>query len=618
MKSKLKKVAALTVLAAAMGASWSAHSANLTGKWVTGYYGGYFWDNKMYQAPQHVDMTAMTHFVFARIGPGPNGDIVLGAGSAHTDRDHGPGVPWEKTVEEYLIMRAHQVGTKALIMLGGEGDNDNFRASCQPDVRPTFVKNLVDYMVAHDYDGIDVDWEGIPDGNTSDQALLEALITDLRKEANSRPRYQKDGVIITFPGGVLNPNTDKVLDHHKRLAAMVDQYNFMSYGMGWLNQGWKTTTFAPLTPAADRARPTSVAGTIKLFADAGIPRSKLGMGLGFYGMNYNPPFSQPGQETDGTPMSEFSYTDFKWSYTLLHKLGYLNNGNYVWERETQTSYRTYPGGYTVPAQADIGRPETVTGYVTYEEPATIAAKGAWALSTAPNEGAGGTIIWLVNYGTTDGVNNPLLTATKKAFLDPNAVEPGPYPNPLPEPPPPAIVAEKTITADWGGGYCADWKMTNTGGSAGPWKYVEMPFADTITSLWNGAYSQADGKLTVEGPSYSPNLRIGQSITIGMCATRPAKPVETPPPPPAGTVTAKLNITADWGSGYCASVAVTNSGTTKVSRWSVDVPNIAGNISSLWNGKYTMEGSTMHLSPPDWNPDLAAGATNSDAGFCATR
>ncbi len=42
MKSKLKKVAALTVLAAAMGASWSAHSANLTGKWVTGYCGAWY------------------------------------------------------------------------------------------------------------------------------------------------------------------------------------------------------------------------------------------------------------------------------------------------------------------------------------------------------------------------------------------------------------------------------------------------------------------------------------------------------------------------------------------------------------------------------------------------
>jgi GH18 family chitinase len=615
MQIKFKKLAALTLLSLASATSWAEPS----GKWVTGYYAGYFWNVSPYQAPEHVDMTALTHLVFARIGPGGGqqggnpGEIMLGSDSAQTLRDRGPGMPYEKTVEEYLVMRAHQVGTKALIMLGGEGDNGGFHRSTQPDVRPLFVKNLVDYMVEKDYDGIDVDWEGIDDSNTEDQALLEALITDLRKEANSRPRYQETPVIITYPAGVMNPNTDKVKDHHKRLAAMVDQYNFMSYGMAWFTQGWQTSTFAPLTPSGNGARPTSIAGTIQMFEDAGVPRSKLGMGLGFYGLNYKPPFSHPGEKTDGHSMSEFSYTDTVWNWALLNKLGYLDRGEYVWEQETQTSYRTYPGGYT-PAD----RPGTSSGYISYEDPATIAAKGAWALSQKPGEGAAGTIIWLVNYGTTDGVNNPLLTAVKKAFLDPNATEPGPNPNPLPPPPPPVIVDQVTITADWTTGYCADMKVTNTGGSAGAWSVVKSPFKDSITSLWGGVYTQQNDVLTVKGASYNENLRIGQSTQVGFCATRPATPPAEVPPPPPGSIKAVLAVTADWGTGYCASIAVTNTASTKAVRWSVDVPNIVGTVGNLWGGKYTMQGTTMHLSGPDWNPDLAAGATNRDAGFCAQR
>jgi cellulase/cellobiase CelA1 len=106
--------------------------------------------------------------------------------------------------------------------------------------------------------------------------------------------------------------------------------------------------------------------------------------------------------------------------------------------------------------------------------------------------------------------------------------------------------------------------------------------------------------------------------VGLCATRPAKPAEPPPPPPAGAVTATLVITADWTSGYCAKVAVTNNSAVKVVGWTVDVPDVQGTLSGLWNGKYTMSGTTMHLSGPDWNRDLAAGGTNDDAGFCATR
>ncbi len=613
MKTSLTRLAALCVLAASAGAPFAAQAQD-SGKWVTGYYGAYFWDNSDYQAPEHVDMTAMTHFVFARIGPGGGksgkpGEIVLGAGTAHERRDLGPGAAWDKSVEEYLIMRAHQVGTKAIIMLGGEGDNAGFIASSQPAVRPTFVKNLVDYMVAKGYDGVDVDWEGIADAAVEEQALLEALIADIRKEANARARYQDKPVIITFPAGMLNTNIDKVSEHHKRVANLVDQYNFMSYGMGWFGQGWASTTFAPLT-GHSRTRPMSIASTIQMYEDAGIPRSKLGMGLGFYGMNYAPPYAAPDQPTDGD-LSQWSVFDVRWNYAQLHKHGYLNNGIHAWDAATQTSYRVYPGGYT-PAS----RPEWATGYLSYEEPATIAAKGAWAQSTRAGEGAAGTIIWLVNYGTTDGVNNPLLTATKKAFLDPNAVEPGPYPNPLPPAPVPTVSVTFAKPNDWGSGWCGTMTVTNVGTTAG-WWVAEQDFPDTVTSLWNGSWAQEGRKLTVKGMNWNKMLRPGDRAEIGLCATRPAKPVEPPPQLPAGALVPKLVITGDWGSGYCARVEVSNTSQVNAVGWSVSLP-VAGTPTGLWNGKYTLENGVLTLSGPDWKPDLAAGATWDSTGFCATR
>jgi GH18 family chitinase len=628
MQHTLSKLCALALLAAAAGAALpvaataagtpgtAPSTPTATNQWVTGYYGGYFWDNADYQAPEHVDMTAMTHFVFARIGPGGGktgnpGDVVLGGGNAHTDRDRGPGAAYDWTVEEFLVKRAHQAGIKALIMLGGEGDNAGFLASCAPGVRATFVRNLVDYMVAKDYDGIDVDWEGIPDAAEDQKTLLEALVTDLRAEANARPRYQDRPVIITFPAGMINMNIDKVTPHDVRMANLVDQYNFMSYGVGWFGQGWNSNTFAPLTGHSGH-RPISIAGTIQKYVDAGVPRAKLGMGIGFYGMNYAPPFTGPDQETDGARMGDWSVLDYRWSYAVLHKYGYLDKGIYAWDAPTQTSYRVYPGGY-----APANRPDWPSGYISYEEPATIAAKGAWSQSRRDGEGAAGTIVWLVNYGTTDGVDNPLLTAVKRAFLDPNAVEPGAYPNPLPPPPPLDLTVKLDTPNDWGGGYCGTLTVTNVGATAGWWK-AQVPFKDGLTSLWNAKYVLADGVLTIEGPDYNRKLHAGESTQVGLCATRPAKPAEPPPPPPAGAVVAKLVTTADWGSGYCAKVVVTNTTSARIAGWTVDVPNIAGTPSGLWGGKVTMTGSTMHLSGPDWNRDLGPNATNEDAGFCASR
>jgi cellulase/cellobiase CelA1 len=158
-------------------------------------------------------------------------------------------------------------------------------------------------------------------------------------------------------------------------------------------------------------------------------------------------------------------------------------------------------------------------------------------------------------------------------------------------------------------------VTNVGTTAGYWS-TQIPFKDTITSLWNARYTLADGVLSLQGPAYDRKLRPGQSTQVGLCATRPAQPAE--PPPPAGIVTAKLVVTADWSSGYCAKVAVTNNSAVKVVGWTVDVPNVEGTPGGMWNGRYAMDGTTMHVSGPDWNRDLAAGGINDDAGFCASR
>jgi GH18 family chitinase len=618
---KRNAAALLLALGTGMAAVFAAPGALAQGaaqQWVTGYYGGYAWHLADYQAPQHVDMTAMTHFVFARIGPGGGksgapGQVVLGADDAQTKKTRGPGAP-DKTVEQYMVDRAHQVGTKALIMLGGEGDNAGFTASTAPAVRAQFVKNLVDYMVSRDYDGIDVDWEGIDNADTESQSRLEALIAELRTEANARPRYQANPVIITFPADKLNPNYQKALDHHVRVANLVDQFNIMSYGMAYVGRGWQTTTFAALSDPENR-HPLDIARIIQMFVDKGIPRSKIGMGIGFYALAYKPPFSQPGQDTADAPFNAFSVNDVEWNYAQLNKHGYLSNGILAWDANTQMGYRTYQGGYT-PTTRNTG----TTGYISYETPESIAAKGAWSQSTRAGEGAAGTIVWLVNYGTTNGVNNPLMTAVKRAFLDPNATDPGPNPNPDPNPPPPPpppiLSTQLSVTNDWTTGYCASLLVTNSGG-AGEWA-VTVPFKDTMSSLWGGTYTLANGQMTVRGPESRKTIGEGETREVGFCAVRKPVPPEEQPQPQPGQLIAKVTLSNDWKTGYCANIVVSNSGTTKAVKWSLPVA-VQGTVTSLWNGKYVQAGAgSITLSGPDWKPDLAAGASSGSIGFCATR
>ncbi|SHG70778.1 glycoside hydrolase family 18 protein [Massilia sp. CF038] len=479
---------------------------------VQAYYGGYAWHLPDYQAPQHVDMRTMTHFVFARIGPGGGqgggapGDVVLGATDAQTRTDIGPGAPG-KTVEDYMIGRAHQVGTKAMIMLGGAGDNDGFRVSTQPAVRARFVKRLVDYAVAHDYDGIDVDWEGIPQSATGDQDLLEALLRELRAEAATRPRYQSKPFLISFAADALNPNYQRVLPHHARVAALVDFFDVMTYGMAWFGDGWNTSTFAPINGRAGN-RPLDVANSLAMYEAGGVPRAKMALGIGFYGMSYKPPYTRPDQPTSGDA-SAFSANDVLWNYTQLNKHGYLTRGTFVFDQVAQMGYRSYAQGYT-PAT----RPSTTSGYISYEDERSIAAKGAWSRSTRSGEGAAGTIVWLINYGSTDGVNNPLMAAVKKGFLEPGTT---------PDPTPPSgmkLSISTTMGNDWTQGYCATINVRNIGQSAGEW-VVAQPFKDRITALWNGKYVVANAVLTLRGEEWNKRIDPGQLRQVGFCATRSA-------------------------------------------------------------------------------------------------
>jgi cellulase/cellobiase CelA1 len=171
----------------------------------------------------------------------------------------------------------------------------------------------------------------------------------------------------------------------------------------------------------------------------------------------------------------------------------------------------------------------------------------------------------------------------------------------------------TTTADWGSGFCADVSVTNTGTrTVSPWT-VDLPLTGTVTSVWNASLTpRGDGTAAAAGAAYNATLLAGGATSFGYCATRPAP---TPVPTPPGQATATTTVTADWGSGYCASVAVRNPATTPV-LWNADVP-VGGSVTALWNAKGAVTGGVLKATGETWNATLAGGAST-DFGFCASR
>lgn len=366
-----------------------------SGKWVNGYYTGWFWEEF---PPEAVDMSTMTHFIFGRYAPGQGslpggrvGELMEGAGTAHAQ------------AENALIAKAHAAGTKAIMMIGGEFDGPGFMAAtANPQIRAVFIKNILDKAEQKGYDGADIDWEENLDTEQG-RAQALALLRELRTAAQQRPRYQASPFEISWPGFWVNVNFLEVLPWHVEVAHAVDRFNLMTYSMAGDWGGWLSWHHSALFGEAGN-HPTSVASTVQAYLNAGVPRSKLGIGVGLYGLFYNNPVTGPRQAAASGSNGGDDVNNYR---RLLEDNAFGQPGAvYHWDDVAKQSYISYSQPWWRASDAPVT-------YLSYEDERSIAEKGKWV----HEQGLGGTLVWTINYGyLPQQGSNPPMQAVKQSFI----------------------------------------------------------------------------------------------------------------------------------------------------------------------------------------------------------
>lgn len=86
---------------------------------------------------------------------------------------------------------------------------------------------------------------------------------------------------------------------------------------------------------------------------------------------------------------------------------------------------------------------------------------------------------------------------------------------------------------------------------------------------------------------------------------------------AGDLNAAIQVTSDWGAGYCANVLLTNVGGAPTNHWEVTLDPEGASLSP-WNANTAQAAGSVTLTPLSWNAVIAPGATDQSVGFCATR
>src|SRR5436309_9042375 len=170
--------------------------------WISGYYV----DTTLNMSD--IPWSKLTHAIHFQMHPADGAGNIFGIPGGNADA---------------FTSSAHAAGVKALLSLGDSNGSTGLFSSSVTNNLNGFVGNVVNFVNAHHYDGVDMDWEG---GNyrSADLNNYIILINALRNALGSKPLTMS----VYWHGGL-----EQVV---QATYSKLDQINIMCYDMDqWIS-----------------------------------------------------------------------------------------------------------------------------------------------------------------------------------------------------------------------------------------------------------------------------------------------------------------------------------------------------------------------------------------------
>jgi chitinase len=289
---------------------------------------------------------------------------------------------WGPFPDPSLITAAHRAGAKVVLVVGGdhEASTRGFSSmASRDDTRQRFVRELVELVRTHGYDGVDIDWE-FPE-STSDRANLTTLIRDLR---------------AALPVGASLSLAAPASDWYgqwfdlQALTPHLDWIGAMSYSLhapGWSgHSGHNAALFSPAGDAAFHWHASdnlSLDSVQRYYLSRGVPREKLLLGIPFYGHRF-----------DGATDIHRGLTSTAGGAMTYAEIAPLVGAGWTrhHDREAQVPYLVRNGA---------------PGVISYDDAESVRAKCAYVAGRE----LGGVIVWHLG-GDNGPQGQPLLEAVR--------------------------------------------------------------------------------------------------------------------------------------------------------------------------------------------------------------
>ncbi len=266
-----------------------------------------------------------------------------------------------------LVEQAHLAGKRVILVVGGARDYGAFAAmAAEPSDRASFVRNLVDFLVEHGYDGVNIDWE-FPQ-TLADRQNLSALMSELSAGLAAIDPELELSIAVTS-----NERRGQWIDV-EAISPLVSHFLVMTFGYygAW---GSESGHNAPLYPVPAAGDSRCVDQSLSYWAEArGVPWSKIYMGIASFGLGFESEALYQALP-DNPVVSKANYQDIK----PLIGDGYTRQ----WDNAAQVPYLTLDDG---------------PGVWSYDDPQSIDLKREYALAN----GIGGVAVWDVTMDRVGG------------------------------------------------------------------------------------------------------------------------------------------------------------------------------------------------------------------------
>lgn len=363
---------------------------------IIGYYPEWANATRNYH-PGDIPAAQLTHVNYAFATIDKDGRCALHDRKSALERPY-PSAPQTPGVLFQLrLLKQKHPHLRTFISIGGWTMSSGFSdAAATERARDLFALSCVDFVTRFGFDGVDIDWEypggGGKDGNKTrpqDPQNFTLMLAELRRQLDMRARIDGHPYLLTIaaPAGPWATQRFELA----RIHPLVDWINLMAYDMA--NSSSELTAFhAPLYASSDDprkdAKNRSADAAVKAYVAAGVPASKLVLGVPFYGRSWS-----------GVPAT---------SHGLFQKHAPkpADKSRETWTYKEVTTLSGTP--YFHPdAQAPWLYDDHTGTFVTFDNPRSLVAKADYILK----EHLGGAMIWEIT--EDDGTLLPALSNALK-------------------------------------------------------------------------------------------------------------------------------------------------------------------------------------------------------------